>query len=184
MENIKFEITEEDIRGYLKVHKDDKNFKYKEAMFMKYLKENNRFTSEALEMLIRKFSFNSVLVFNDKLPSFISYSNPIQNLDLSGICHILIPTMKYYGKSEFHANQLYTNLGMVSDTLVIPMENPLEVIESTLDDYRICGKVETNDMLINIKMSKESSRGELLAYQEIYDENKVKRIRKIIRERV
>ena len=58
----------------------------------------------------------------------------------------------------------------------------MQIVKDTLDDYRVCNKVEVEDLTFKIKMSKEQSRGEILIYQDFYDETKVKKIRKMIRD--
>ena len=196
MKKINFEITEQDIKEYLKQHSEDQTIKYREAMFVKYMKEQQDITCESLEILMKKYNWedriisgtyhydNLGILKQESLSDFNSYLNGIQNLDISGICHILIPAMKYYGQNPFHVHSLYANLNMVSDQLVVPMNHPMEVIESTLENYKFCEKVETYEQMINIRMGREYCGRQLLAYQNFYDEGKVKRIRKIIRERV
>lgn len=189
MENIKFEITEEDIKKYLFEHKG--SYKFSEALFLKYLKEN-RITKESLQMLIDKY--NHTFIDKEDINIYSNYFNKIscfdsklcvyENLDLSGICHILIPTIRYYGKKDIHFNYLYTNLDVVSAKLSVPMDKPVEVIESTLDDYRICEKVVTDGDIISITMSRKQCQGELLVYQDYFLDDKVKKIRKTVRERI
>ena len=58
MENIKFEITEQDIRQYLKKYENDESIKYKEAMFVKYMRANQeKITKESLVILMQKYKF-------------------------------------------------------------------------------------------------------------------------------
>lgn len=182
MENIKFEISEEDIKRYLE--KNKVKYKYKEALFIKYLKENRfNLTKEMLEMLLMKNGIiDSKMIDIDYYNSFNTKSFKY-DLNLTDICHILIPTMKYYDQKEFHINKLYVNLDIASDRLLVPMTNPMDVIESTLDNYRICDKVELDDEIIKVKMGKEHCRNELLVYQEFYDEDKVKKIKKLVKNR-
>lgn len=181
MENIKFEITEKQIKDYLKRYKE--YYKYCGPLFVKYMKDTKlTLTYEMANMLglVSGRCVSSSLV--NELPKFDPKPSIVNNLDLSGICHILIPTMKYYNQENIHINYLYANLAIVSDNLLVPMDHPVEIISSTLDDYKVCEKIETNDMRIKIKMSREHCRKELLVYQDYYGEDKVKKIRKIIRE--
>lgn len=192
MESIKLEITEEDIRTYIEKNKE--RYQDREAMFVKYMKEN-KITKEAVEIIVEKYNWQNFfttdtypyvskeVVKEDTLPNFESYITGIHHLDISGICHILIPTMKYYGKRKFHVNQLYVNLDLMANNLMVPMNSPLEVMDSTLDDYRICRKVEIENKMLHITMNREACRKELLVYQDYYEETKVKRIKKMIRER-
>lgn len=191
MENIRFEITEEDIKKYLKEHKDD--YKYREALFIKYLKENkNSLIKETIQILFERNGIElvekqiDINTFNN-LPSFNNKSlcsNNIRNLDLSGICHILIPAIRYYDwdRPGVPVGRIYSDLDMVARNLNVHIGRPWEVLESTLDNYQICEKVEVKDGIVNFKMGREHSRRELVFYQDYYDEDKVKRIRKIIRD--
>lgn len=188
MENITFEITREDIKNYLNEHKE--NYKYCEAMFIKYLKENQfRLTRETFQMIMKKHNgvlpmdrYESEMSGYYSLPCFNGRNSMIQNLDLSGICHILIPTMKYYGDKTFTMNHLSVNLCSLANLLLVPVVNQTEVVESTLDDYELCGKIEKDGKMITVKMGKDHCRKELLAYEDFYYDCKIKRIRKEIRE--
>lgn len=189
MENIKFEITEKDIKKYLNSHKEE--YKNREALFIKYLKEHSfGLTRETVQMLLDKqeVSLDLKKLLSNTSTNFSSFGTrpfcmiAIQNLDLSGICHILIPTMKYYNINKFSINQLYVNLERIAEKLVVPINYPMDVISDTLDNYEISGKIEIVNQLVNIKMSRENCKRELLIYEDYYDESKVKRIRKLIRE--
>ena len=200
MENIKFEITEQDIREYLKKHKSDEAIKYKEAMFVKYMREHQEITKESLEILMQKYNFeddridgiyhrdNYEILKYESLTNFSSYLDGIENLDVSGICHILIPTLGYYDTVDknfsFMANE-------VAKGLEIKSSNFDETLRIAIDNYCVSG-------LINIYreehfgftlekihlMKKGRCRKELIEYSGIYGEDNVKQIRKIIRERV
>ncbi len=206
MKNIEFKITEHDMIKYLQCHQKEALFQYREALFIQYMKEINGITSEQLEIIMAKYNFdgrkirgtyylkkNPILSsrgcdlveepFCQHLSTFSNYLK-YYRLDSAGICHLLIPIMKYYGNSKFHFNRLYTNLSIVSDTLVIPMMNPMSVIKSTLEDYRICRKLEIHNQMIYVKMGREQCRREILAYQEIYDDDRIHKIKKIIKGRV
>ena len=180
MKKINFEITENDVKHYLKQHKNDEDFMYREAMFIKYLKEETIIKKETLEMLMEKYNFDNIIIdgthyyknngtiVHQSLSTFSNYLFGINNLDISGICHILIPTMKYYGSEDLHINSLCVSLENILDKLLLSPNYSLEVIESTLDDYRICEKIKTSDFEIKIKMGKEHCRKELQEYSYIY----------------
>lgn len=178
MENIKIEITEQYIKDYLEKYKN--YYKNCGPLFVKYLKDNrNNFTEEMFEILTKgKIDLDN----KDELTSFNPMPSTIENLDLSGICHILIPTMKYYGNNIITVDQLYGNLEYVADELLIKIDHPLDIVESTLNDYEICGKVKTENQTVKIKMNREHCTGELSVYETFYGRTKVKKIRKIIRE--
>ena len=200
MENIKCEITEQDVKQYLKSHKNDEAIKYKEAMFVKYIRERQVITCESLEILMQKYNFeddridgiyhrdNYGILKSESLINFSSYLDGINNLDISGICHILIPTIGYYDTASKNFS-LITN--EIAKELEINGRNFDEALRTAIDNYCVSD-------LINIYyekhfgftlerislMKKNRCRKELMEYSHIYGEDKVKQIRKIIRERV
>lgn len=180
MKNIKFEITEQDIRKYIEKYKN--YYRYCEPLFIKYLKDNRfNLTEEMFEIITE----GKLLFYNNgELSSFNSFPNTVQNLDLSGICHILIPTIRYYDRniSSVSIGRIYDDLDKVSETLNVPMNNSWETLESTIDDYIICDKIQKNDEMITFKLGREHSRKELITYSHFYNESKVMKIRKLIRE--
>lgn len=202
MEKIKFEITEKDIKEYLENLKKknpeyyEEYFKHKEAIFLQYMKSQSIMTQEALEIIMNKYNFDDTyvdgtysyketgIVSHNRLNSFTNYFFGIKNLDINGLCHILIPALRYYNedKKEISFDQLYGNLGIVADKINIPMNNPSESLINALSNYKLCKKVELQDNIIFFTMSREYSEKELLIYQNLYDEDKVKKIRKIVRE--
>lgn len=181
MKNINFEITEEDIKKYLKVNKED--YKYYEPLFIKYLKENkDKLPKELTDILI-----NEILELGDDLNSFDSKPETVQNLDLSGICHILIPATRYYNwdRPVINIKSLNGPLGIIAEELEIPFKNQFDAIYDAVDNYRICGKVEIEaNIFLRFKMSREHARKELLVYQDYYGKDKVKLIREIVKEGV
>lgn len=200
MENIKCEITEQDIREYLKKHKNDEAIKYREAMFVKYIRERQVITCESLEILMQKYNFeddridgiyhrdNYGILKSESLINFSSYLDGINNLDISGICHILIPTLGYYDTASKNFS-LITN--EIAKELEINGRNFDEALRTAIDNYCVSD-------LINIYyeehfgftlerislMKKNRCRKELMEYSHIYGEDNVKQIRKIIKERV
>lgn len=208
MENIKFEITEEDIKKYLKQHKDDESIKYREALFVKYMRENRNLIKESLEMMIKKdkniiceiTAINMTLkeppyYLSYHLTNFDNYLNKIKNVDLSGICHILIPTLGYYGNYQYVYRQIGANypvLKEISNELInkVPTTDELEQqVELALDDYYFVGKIDKDKgaqqhTTVQIYMSVDHCRKELEKYSLIYGNEPVKVIRKSIRERL
>ena len=200
MEKIEFEITEPDIREYLKQHKNDEAIKYKEAMFVKYMREHQEITCESLEIIMQKYNFeddridgiyhrdNYGILKSESLINFSSYLYGINNLDISGICHILIPTLGYYDTASKNFS-LITN--EIAKELEINGRNFDEALRTAIDNYCVSD-------LINIYreehfgftlerislMKKNRCRKELMEYSHIYGEDNVKQIRKIIKERV
>ena len=200
MENIKFEITEQDIREYLKKHKNDEAIKYREAMFVKYIRERQVITCESLEILMQKYNFeddridgiyhrdNYGILKSESLINFSSYLDGINNLDISGICHILIPTLGYYDTASKNFS-LITN--EIAKELEINGRNFDEALRTAIDNYCVSDLINIYDeehfgfTLERISlMKKNRCRKELMEYSQIYGEDNVKQIRKIIKERV
>ena len=200
MENINFKITEYDIREYLKKHKNDVDIKYKEAMFVKYMREHQEITQESLEILMEKYNWQDNVVngiyYRDSngvlkpeaLPDFDSYLDSITNLDISGICHILIPALGYYSKDGSNFSSIVLE---VAEKMKINDTNFDEQKNIAIDNYRISKLIcvdreehfgftlERTNLMKNDRCKKE-----LIEYSHIYGKDKVKQIRKIIRERV
>ena len=200
MENIKCEITEQDIREYLKKHKNDEAIKYREAMFVKYMREHREITCESLEILMQKYNFeddridgiyhrdNYGILKTESLTNFSSYLDCIENLDVSGICHILIPTLGYYNAVDKNFS-LVTNY--IAKELEINGRNFDEALRIAIDNYCISDLINSyreehfGFTLERISlMKKDRCRKELMEYSHIYGEDNVKQIRKIIKERV
>ena len=200
MENIKCEITEQDIREYLKKHKNDEAIKYREAMFVKYIRERQVITCESLEILMQKYNFeddridgiyhkdNYGILKSESLINFCSYLDGINNLDISGICHILIPTLGYYDTASKNFS-LITN--EIAKELEINGRNFDEALRTAIDNYCVSDLINIYDeehfgfTLERISlMKKNRCRKELMEYSHIYGEDNVKQIRKIIKERV
>lgn len=206
MENIKFEITKQDIKEYLKQHKDDESIKFKEAMFVKYMREQESLTKESLEILMCMYNGEDIKPSGiymecprstDKmfyeLPDFNKYLKQIENLDISGICHILIPTITYYNE-----NKPSIPIGVINNYLrelaykfnICVDDNLGAIVRNTIINYRICdelGVAEDLDFIpfiIPFKMDKEQSEKRLQEYVNIYGKEKVKVITKTISERM
>ena len=214
MEEIKFEINEQDIREYLKKHRNDEAIKYREAMFVKYMREHQEMTCESLEILMKKYNLgdkkiNGIyhgdefgILKSEPLSDFryylddFSYSDDITYIDVSGICHILIPAVGYYQNIKgyrFIENpcyKLHYGLGDLSMKLLNTVPKDInDQLALALDDYCTLGKVEytyTNighsGYVYSIRMGKDTCRHELEEYSHIYGEEPVKQIRKIMRE--
>lgn len=214
METVKFEITEEDVKKYLKNHKNDVNIKHKEAMFVKYIRENRNFSQEMLEIFMKKDikpygSLEKRIEFinldkSNCLETFEHYLK-IENLNLSGICHILIPTLGYYDfcrtshsfvtKDSISLNNLYDKIWDINPHLEFGTSKQLANFESEINlavnDYRIADKIENHflyktyiDNQIRVNMSKENCIEELKAYKEIYGDTAVELIREHVKKLV
>lgn len=197
MKNIKFEITERDIQEYLKQHKQDESIKYREAMFVKYMKEQQEITCESLEILMKKYNWedrlnngtyqydHSGVLKQESLPNFTSYLNGIHNLNLSGICHIMIPVLTYYNVNNNQQNVIKQLENLAFEFKLEPLN--LGFIEvDAIENYVIAygNEIFRYNNGINLYLSKEKSSKLIQGYTSIYGEEPVKQIRKIIRERM
>lgn len=190
MKPLEFQITEQDIKNYLKKYK--KYYKGAEALFVKYIFDHQfELTEEMIEMMAKKDLPSD---FDSGLSCFYPDCPEVQNLDLSGICHILIPTIRYYDwdRPSIQRDRLYADLDMVARELSIPISGHVEAshaVGGALADYIISEKLEikiTGDNLefIDFKMSREDSLGELVVYDRFYGEEKVKKIGELIKKTV
>lgn len=195
MEKINFEITKDDVKNYLKRHENDQNIKYKEALFVQYIKNQKKLTKEAMEILMWKYNdeFVSPVEINSsscnifhEVPSFDSYLNNIKNLDISGICHILIPSFGYYE----YMDPCYSCLEKIPSKLLGTTDQKQnDYLVGAINDYYLLGKVDKvmfSDILlaIDIKMSRKMCEMELQTYSLIYGEDSVKKIKNLVKELV
>lgn len=203
MQEISFKITELDIVRYLVSHKNDEAIKNREAMFVKYMKEKNTITQESLEILMKKYNLEdrkidgTYSIFDDRgyskqedLSTFSDYLIGIENLDISGICHIMIPILSYYNKEcGYHCYKCYEILSSICKKMHIEAtfmmkENEIDAMK---DNYLIgfgASHVFQQNKTTYFKFSKDKSRNLIQAYSQIYGEDAVKQIRKIIKERM
>ena len=99
MRNLKIYINDKDVDKYLLLHKNDSNFKYKEALFLKYLDDTDDKTFEKTEMLLSKS--NDKLGFYERhnvknLFSFEKYlelTSAGKFIDIKDICIMLVPAL-------------------------------------------------------------------------------------------
>ena len=109
-------------------------------------------------------------------------------MDISGICHILIPTLGYYDTASKNFS-LITN--EIAKELEINGRNFDEALRTAIDNYCVSDLINTYyeehfgfTLERIILMKKNRCRKELMEYSHIYGEDNVKQIRKIIKERV
>lgn len=202
MQDINFKITEQDIVDYLIRHKNDCVIKNKEAMFVKYMKESNITTQESLEILMKKYNLDERIIhgtysydnFNilkrESLSSFHDYLVDINNLDISGICHIMIPILSYYNGREWYQNfRCHQVLSSICKQLNITAS--FEIRDDAITDMKENYLLGFGDAYVYreekdtyFKFSKDKSSKMIQEYARIYGEEPVKQIRKIIRERM
>ena len=204
MENIKFEINEQDIREYLKKYENDEAIKYKEAMFVKYMRANQeKITKESLVILMEKYNFKDSRVDgiyyidnhrglkSNNLFDFGSYLKSIKKLDISGICHILIPALGYYNASEFYNRIFYSIANGVVEKMKMNDIMFEFILKKAIEDYCISDLISINSekhqkftlKKINL-MEKNRCEKELIEYSSIYGKTKVKQICDIVKGRM
>lgn len=191
MESIKLEITKEDIIEYLKRHRGDENIKYQEAMFVKYMKETEIFGEEALRILFTKYNkdtndYTDIYTYTKqsgliktKLKTFDNYLSTIQNLDISGVCHIMIPAIRYYGEKT----SIQTiKLRPVLETLKVESrDDEQEILQDTFENYRISNQLKYTGNGYEITMNDGRASRELEKLKLVYGTMPIKKIEKVIK---
>lgn len=200
MQEMNFKITKQDIIDYLDQYKENETIKNREAMFVKYMKESHVITREFLEILMKKYNWDDRRIDGtysiydgrgysrqEELSTFTDYLLNIKNLDVSGICHIMIPCIKYYDHSDFRHNVYWNRVNDIAKVLEIEVNAQSDILLDTIDDYTIAGQIADFRNYYRgysrITMSKDKSRKLIERYSCIYGEEPVKQIRKLIRER-
>ena len=187
MNEINYSITGEDIREYLKKHKEDENIRYQEAMFVKYMRETESFSKEAIEILLAKYNtgdnryqdigFNKMM--DAFLPTFNSYLSSIKNLDVSGVCHMIIPAIRFYGNrtslKAIHIKPVLEALKVES------MGDEDDILLDTMENYKICNQLRTIDNHYEITMNEPRANRELEKYKDIYGSMPILRMEKVIK---
>ena len=193
MESVKYLITEDDIKKYLESHSKDDLIKFREALFVKYMKHQDIFSEEKIEILISKSSNSTdLLMINDccRLSTlkhaFYSFRDFVKNqeVDTSAYMHIIIPTLGLY-KKELE-NISITN-GHIEKYLPTDLSDyDCGKLTDTIENYTIAGKIidkkEEITLVSNIKMSKTECNHELDAYKEIYGSEVVEKIKRLVKE--
>lgn len=192
---VNYGITENDIINYLNKHSKDEILKFKEALFVKFIKHQDIFSIEKIEMLANKINRTNINVSSvcdyhvdlGRIPSYVpSFSDYIkgQELDTSGYLHILIPALGYYKmKNE---NFVLTN-GHIEKYLPFDLDiMECNKLTDTMENYKIAGKLkEVGNSFVSttdISMSKSECAGMLAEYSKIYGKKEVEKIKKLVRE--
>lgn len=191
MENLAFKITEEDMIEYLKRHRGDENIKYQEAMFVKYMKESETFGEEALRILFTKYNkdttdYTDIYTYTKQgglikssLKTFDDYLSKIHNLDISGICHIMIPAIRYYGeKTRIQKIKLRS----VLETLKVETRyDEQDILLDTFENYRISNQLKYTENGYEITMNDGRASRELEKLKLVYGTLPIKKIEKVIK---
>ena len=192
---VNYGITENDIINYLNKHSKDEILKFKEALFVKFIKHQDIFSIEKIEMLANKVNRTNINVSSvcdyhvdlGRIPSYVpSFSDYIKNqeLDTSGYLHILIPALGYYKpKTE----ELILTNGHIQKYLPFTLEmNECNKLTDTIENYSIAGKIHNlGDYFYgvdDITMSKNECSCMLEEYSKIYGKKEVEKIKRLVRE--
>lgn len=196
MKDITFKITEKEIQRYLENHKD--LVLNKEALFVRYIKENAELSIEALNMLTMKYNYVDIQSDFDHLEeneilssSFINFEEYLkkQKLDLTGVCHIIIPSIGLYSSNRvlFPFQETFTLHAIATKLGIGINENINNILSTTVENYTMTGQItEFNDVITSysyFKMGREKCRKILLEEENIYGKENVQKIRKLVRER-
>lgn len=201
MESINFKITEQDIKEYIdRVDSNEYNggytvIRFREAMFVNYMKNENELTAEKLEILLYKLNDISLPVNglycayngNEKIESeLMTFHKYIKNLkiDYNAIMHMLIPTIKFYEKKV--GNIALTN-GNIEKYLPGRLESyNCHLLSNAIEDYQIAGKIAKKDEEIvyvdDILIDKNECEIELCAYTNMFGKRNVDKIKRLVRE--
>ena len=197
METIKYEITEKDIKNYLIKHSNDELIKFKEALFVKYIKDQGLFSIEKIEMLLNKsktlynyvdikgiYGFGEHYgVLDYPVDRFENYLKT-QTIDTSIYLHVLIPILGLHKDKLFKMELTKENIDEFLPSEF--KEYDESILSNTIENYQITGKIkDKKDVCVNdILLTNYECLNILEQYSKIYGitvENKIyeKRSKKI-----
>lgn len=189
MLSINFEITEKDIKEY---YKNNEFIKYKEAMFVRYMRSPGILKQEAIEILMKKYNqtwstgiggcydMNHRPYYNfydRRFFCFESYLHFLKNKQLHeevAAGHILIPTIKFYDYRIENSEWFYE-----FDSVDYEMFS--KDFKMALDNYRIVDKVTLVNDIPVINMDKIDCERELYEYRQVYGEDTLEKVKKLIK---
>lgn len=200
-ETVKLGINLNDIAEHIKSHREDKNIKYLEVLFMQYMKENYFQAKETLPMLIYKYNLlilpmdqlkstmDSIHSSLTKEKSFEDYLSSVQNLDVSGICDILFPTLKLHGvEGSFYQGYEQVVKQVIEELKISDSDDIAPILDNAILNYVLVNQLEEiaflekdiSSIFYKIKVGKNHCYGMLHAYEDIYGKDKVDEVRKVI----
>lgn len=193
MKAINYEINEDDIRKYLHEHRKSELLKYKEALFVDYIKNTKGLTKEKIDILIKKYNIsncdvNTLCFLSDNaktgvvlLEEFSDHLSKVSRLDINGICHMLIPIIKNNGYDSINRDKI--KIRLYRDCLLhdfgftyASRDKINDCVDNAIDNYSVANKVKAtldNDILL---LSKNNSQLEMKSYSELYGKDVVKTI--------
>lgn len=139
MENLNLYVEYEDILNYFLHHKEEKNLKYKEALFIKYLEDNSFNDYEKKEKIGLHIDFPC-----DNFETYINNLKEKHNPDISDISLILVPALGlnklYTGDTNTKLNYINNYTGLLDDSADIE-----KVITETIYRLRDISDEYTNN---------------------------------------
>ena len=182
MKNLRFEITEQQIINYINKYKEYYN--NCEAMFIKYLKDNSGILTEEMLEILTNEKIN--IENKGELLSFDTKPIDIKKMDLSGICHIMIPCIRYYGQTEFNHSEYRSKLNSISEQLGCNSQKlNSDVLLDTIDNYTIVGqlmKYRPPIYFSSFTISREKAKNIIDEYIYVYGEEPVEKIKMLVKE--
>ena len=175
---MEFGIAEYDIHSYILEHSQDIRLKYRESMFARFMK--------IPEMQDEK---KEIIYNNRDLGLFEEFISK-QELDVSGIWHILVPTLAYYDMFRYDAMQ-YSKMNNTIDYINIRFNKLEEKLKESikdgyytnaLDDYLIAELIDFKNFSYYSLMDKERAQKELEEYRKIYNEGVVEIVNDHVKE--
>lgn len=207
METIKFEITGEDIGSFLKKHQNDSNYRNREALFVKYMKENGVRTQEFIEI----YALKNGLIFQEGYPTLYEGKSPqvpLQtfskyceslSLDVSGLCHIFIPALGVFSYPfGFSSVGIYYHLVNVRKKIFSsipnadsrPNEKEFRIFKGAIDDFQVANQLEVENFKEEMastsdwgewKISKERCAKILKEDEKIYGSFEVEKVKSLVK---
>lgn len=210
MEPIKFEITREDIGLFLEEHQNDPYYSHREALFVKYMKENGVNTQEFTEI----YALKNGLICQEGYPKWYEKKSPqvpLQtfskycenlSLDISGLCHIFIPALGFFSY-QFGCSSVGTYYHFVNVRKKLfppvqkfdsrPKEWEFQIFKSAVDDFQVANQLEIEFLREEMvstpnwgewKISKKSCAKILKEDEKIYGSFEVEKVKSLVKEEI
>ena len=189
-----FNISLNEVVEYIYEHSDNPNIKYREALFVKYIRDNFKYSKEAFNMVINRYNILTYPLANLEIElqhlhdamtrqmSFKNYISSINKLDISGICYMMFPIMKLYkiDGSYFEGYEKLLEI-LVADFNISNTDQLKQELIDTMQNYQLLRQVKREELLPNyfftIKLDKNRCLKMIDAYQQIYGQETVTKIK-------
>ncbi len=195
MKNIHLTITKENIQEYMK--KNVSLVRHKEPLFVDYMKRSKGMTLEGLEILFKKYYEEIPLTKidyqkNEVMMHLLTFEDYLKNstFDMNAIFHILIPALRLDGGKHINHCEIFHGAYEIAEELL--NETPRVGEKTTLlyeviDNYVVARQIDENQGYnggySTVLMRKEKCEKELLAYEHIYGQENIQKIKELVKER-